>query len=156
MLVQDESDHSPCLSPLKPFCVIDATDPTPLSLLLSSIAIHSSSAFYYYSSLSLNGVPSLFKKHYYFIFLVNIPSNLSQSLLFVLHPPSFLFSLLFFFSFKKTSLEEGCIRRLYDWPVARLNNKLFIPSPPLLESPAPCLCSYSRSLHIPSTHSSCL
>jgi hypothetical protein len=39
MLVQDESDHSPHL-PSKPFCVINATDPTALSLLLSSIAIH--------------------------------------------------------------------------------------------------------------------
>ena len=38
MLVEDESDHSPRL-PLKPFCVITATDTTPLSIFLSSITI---------------------------------------------------------------------------------------------------------------------
>ena len=47
------------------------------------------------------------QKHYYFIFLVNIPSNSSQSLLFVLHRSFSIFFFFFFFSFKKNLIRGG-------------------------------------------------
>jgi len=96
--------------------VANATDTTsPLLACISNL--NSSSALCYCLSLSLNGVPS-HQKHYYYIFFVHIRLPIHRNL-----PFSFFITISYI---EKKKLHRRRVTSVVcNWPVARLNTRLF-------------------------------